>query len=370
MAKGQRVETVIVGGGQAGLVAGYHLGRRGREFLILEGNERIGDSWRNRWDSLRLFTPAWVSKLDGWRFPAKSVSFPTKDEMGDYLEAYAEQFGLPFRTGVRVESVTKNGRGFVVTTADGRYEADNVILATGAERLPKVPAFASELDKGIRQMHSADYKGPHQLTDGPVLIVGLGNSGAEIGREVVRTHETYVSGKPSAELPFKHGPNMARFVVPIIRFVGLHVLSMRTPIGRKVRPKFVKLAAPLIRVKTKDLVAAGAELVGRTVGVENGMPVLADGRVLDVKNVIWCTGFRGDYSWVDAPAFDEDGSPRHRRGVASEVPGLYFMGLRFQFAAASDVFPGVGRDADYVAKHIAARVKTGSRDQVVSSSGR
>ena len=369
MATRQRVETVIVGGGQAGLVTGYHLAKRGREFLILEGNDKIGDSWRNRWDSLRLFTPAKFSGLDGWRFPAPTTSFPTKDEMGDYLEAYAEKFKLPHRTRVRVESVSKNGRGYVVTTADATYEADNVVVATGAERIPRTPDFAPELDRSIRQMHSADYKGPHQLQDGPVLVVGLGNSGAEIAMEVQRTHETYVSGKPSAELPFKHGPAMARFVFPIIRFMGLHVVTIRTPIGRKVRPKFVKLAAPLIRTKTKDLVAAGAELVGRTVGVRDGRPVLEDGRVLDVRNVIWCTGFREDYSWVDVPAFDAEGTPQHKRGVASEAPGLYFIGLRFQYAAASDVLPGVGRDAAYIAKQIASR-SLNERDGALASSGR
>jgi putative flavoprotein involved in K+ transport len=188
-----------------------------------------------------------------------------------------------------------------------------------------------------------------------VLVVGVGNSGAEIAYEVCKTHQTWLSGKPSAELPFKHGPAMARFVFPVVRFIGHHVLTMRNPLGRKVGPNFVTHAAPLIRVKTKHLTNAGVEQVGRTVGVQDGRPVLDDGRVLDVANVIWCTGFRQDYSWIDVPAFDESGRPIHKRGVAEQSPGLYFMGLLFQFAASSDVLPGVGRDAEYVAKHIASR---------------
>ena len=362
--KTERVETVIVGGGQAGLAAGYHLGKQGRSFVILEGNDRIGDSWRNRWDSLRLFTPAKFSGLPGMRIPGPRFGFPTKDEMGDYLERYASTFGMNARTGVRVERLTKNGDTLVVTTSDGhRYEADSVIVATGSERIAKVPGFASQLAPDIVQMHSSDYKGPSQLAEGPVLVVGLGNSGAEIAYELSKTHETYVSGTPSAEIPFKHGPTMARTVFRVIRFLGHHVLTLRTPIGRKVGPKFLQLAAPLIRVKTKDLKGAGAELVGRTAGIKNGRPVLDDGRVLDVTNVIWCTGFREEWRWIDLPVFGEDGRPRQYRGIVTDAPGLYFVGMRFQYAASSDTLPGVGRDAEHIAKHIAASTPKKERAQ-------
>jgi putative flavoprotein involved in K+ transport len=354
----EHVETVIVGGGQAGLATGYHLAKRGRSFLILDANERVGDAWRKRWDSLRLFTPAWASHLPGTRFPARRNYFPTKDEMADYLESYAERFELPVRTSSPVTGLSRNGDTYVVTAGRRQFEADNVVVATGAESIPRVPDFAPDLDPGIVQLHSKQYLGPEQLQEGSVLVVGVGNSGAEIAYELAKTHESFLSGTPSAQLPFKHGPAMATLVFPIIRFAGLHVLTMRTPIGRKIRPKFVKLAAPLIRVKLKDLARSGVEQVDRTVGVDDGRPVLADGRVLDVANVIWCTGFRYDFSWIDLPVFGYDGAPTHTRGVADDAPGLYFMGLRFQFAAASDVFPGVGRDAQYVAKHIASRERT------------
>jgi putative flavoprotein involved in K+ transport len=362
MSRAERVETVIIGGGQAGLSAGYHLAKQGRPFVILDANERIGDAWRKRWDSLRLFTPARHSGLHGWRFPAPPLTFPTKDEMADYLEAYAAKFELPVRTGVRVDALSRQGAQYVVTSNGSRFEADNVVVAAGAHQIPRVPDFASELAKGIRQIHSGEYKGPSQLRKGGVLVVGVGNSGAEVAYEVSRTHTTVLSGKPSAQIPFKHGPRMARFVFPVIRFLGHHVLTMRTPIGRKVGPKFVKQAAPLIRVKLKDLAAAGVEQVARVAGVQDGLPVLEDGRVLDVANVIWCTGFREEFPWIELPILGDNGRPQHERGVVRGEPGLYFVGLLFQYAASSDVLPGVGRDAEYVAKHIASRASNGRND--------
>jgi putative flavoprotein involved in K+ transport len=355
----EHFETVIIGGGQAGLSVGYHLKRQDRPFVILDANERIGDSWRKRWDSLRLFTPARYNGLAGLPFPAPAVSFPTKEEMADYLEAYAARFDLPVRTGVKVDGLSREEDRYVVASGDRRFEAEHVVLATGANQVPKVPPFADELHSSIVQVHSSHYRNPSQLQDGPVLVVGAGNSGAEIALEVSRAHLTYLSGKPSGQLPVRHGPTTARFFFPVVRFVGLHVLTMRTPVGRKVQPKFISHGAPLIRVKLKDLAAAGVEQVPRTVDIQDGRPVLEDGRVLDVSNVIWCTGFRDEYPWIGLPVLGEDGRPVHERGVVVGEPGLYFVGLRFQYAAASDVLPGVGRDAEYIAKHIASREPNG-----------
>jgi putative flavoprotein involved in K+ transport len=366
----ERFETVIIGGGQAGLSVGYHLKKRGRPFVILDTNERIGDSWRKRWDSLRLFTPARYSGLAGWRFPAPAVSFPTKDEMADYLEAYAARFDLLVRTGVKVDTVSREGDRYVVASGDRRFEAEHVVVATGANQVPKVPAFADELRSSVVELHSSHYRHPSQLQDGAVLVVGAGNSGAEIAFEVSRTHSTYLSGKPSGEIPVRHGAAMARFVFPVIRFVGHHVLTSRTPIGRKVQPRFISHGAPLIRVKLKDLAAAGVEQVPRTGGVKDGRPALEDGRVLDVSNVIWCTGFRDEFRWIDLSVFGEDGRPLHERGVVVGEPGLYFVGLLFQYAATSDVLPGVGRDAEYIAKRIASREPDGRPTVLAGSATR
>ena len=359
MDRSERFETVVIGGGQAGLSVGYHLARRGRPFVILDANQRIGDAWRKRWDSLRLFTPARYCGLNGWRFPARGVAFPTKDEMGDYLEAYAARFDLPVRTGVRVDELSRQGERYVLTSGDERFEADHVVVASGACQSPKVPDFAAELAPDILQLHSSRYRDPSQLREGGVLLVGLGNSGAEIAYEVSREHRTWLSGKPSGQIPVRHGPVSARFVFPVIRFLGHRVLTLKTPIGRKVQPRFVSQAAPLIRVKLKDLATAGVEQVPRTVGARDGYPELEDGRVLDVSNVIWCTGFREAFGWIDLPVFSEDGRPLHERGVVRGAPGLYFVGLVFQYAASSDVLPGVGRDAQYVARHIASQGSNG-----------
>jgi putative flavoprotein involved in K+ transport len=355
----ERFETVIIGGGQAGLSVGYHLAKRDRPFVILDANERIGDSWRKRWDSLRVFTPARADGLAGWPFPGSPWSFPTKGEVGDYLEAYAKHFDLPVRTGVRVDGVSREENRYVVACGDRRIEADHVVVASGACQDPRVPSFASELDPSIVQLHSSEYLGPSQLQEGSVLLVGAGNSGAEIGFELSRTHPTLLAGKEHGHIPARHGSIPFRFLFRLVRFVGYHVLTMSTPIGRKVRPKFVAGGPPLIRVRPKDIAAAGIERVGRVIGVRDGSPLLEGDRVLDVANVIWCTGFHPDFSWIHLPVFDEAGEPKHVRGVVANEPGLYFVGLLFLYAAVSDVLPGVGRDAEHIANHIVSREAIG-----------
>ena len=348
----ERFDTVIIGGGQAGLATAFHLTTRGRPAVILDENERIGDAWRKRWDSLRLFTPAKYDGLPGFRFPAPRWSFPTKDEMAGYLEAYAVKFGLEVRTGVKIDRLYKEDGCFVMTSGERRFEADNVIVATGAERTPRTPDLATELDPRIFQIHSAEYLSPAQLREGGVLVVGLGNSGAEIAWELIRSRPTWLSGEPVGEIPVPHGSFRSRLGLPVFRFVGHRVLTKGTPIGRRVGEKAAFGGAPLIRVKVKHLEAAGVERVARVTGTRDGLPVLADDRVLDVANVVWCTGFRRDFPWIDLPIFREDGQPLHDRGIMHSEPGLYFMGLYFQYGFTSDVLPGVARDAEWIAKHI------------------
>jgi len=212
----ERFETVIIGGSQAGLSVGYHLKRRDLPFVILDANEHIGDSWRKRWDSLRLFTPARYSGLQGWPFPAPAVSFPTKDEMADYLQAYAARFDLPVRTGVKVDGLSREADRYVVASGDRRFEARHVVVATGTNQVPKIPAFADELHSSIVQLHSSQYRHPSQLQQGAVLVVGAGNSGAEIAFEVSRTHPTYLSGNrrgrsPSVTVPLWRGSSSPGF---------------------------------------------------------------------------------------------------------------------------------------------------------------
>jgi len=347
------LDTVVIGGGQAGLAIGYHLMRQGRDIAILDAHDRVGDAWRLRWDSLRLFTPAKYDGLPGMPFPGDGLAFPSKDELADYLEAYARRFRLPVTTGRRVDGLWRADGRFVVSAGDRRWTADRVIVATGAFHQPKVPDLASGLRASITQLHSAEYRNPDQLQPGPALIVGLGNSGAEIALELSRTHSTSVAGTPGGELPIRHGRAAARFVFPLVRFAGLHVLSLGTPIGRRVLPKLADRAAPLIRTRRRELAAAGVASVGRVTGVSEGFPV-AGGRALAVTNVIWCTGFCSDFEWLQVPAFDDAGRIRQWRGVVDSVPGLYVLGLDAMYSINSDSLPGIVRDAAYLARRIAA----------------
>jgi putative flavoprotein involved in K+ transport len=230
-----------------------------------------------------------------------------------------------------------------------------VIVATGSSHTPHVPAFDRDLSKEIVRMHSSDYRNPAQLREGPVLVVGTGNSGAEVAFEVVMLHPTLLAGKTPPEIPVRHGGVPSRFVLPVVRFVGHHVLNLDTPLGRKARPRMLTGPTPLIRTKMKDLEAAGVERVSRVVGTKDGRPLLQDQRVLDVTNVIWCTGYRETYPWIKLPVFADDGTLLQNRGVATTIPGLFFVGLRFQYAATSEVLPGVGRDARYIASLVATQ---------------
>jgi putative flavoprotein involved in K+ transport len=351
------VNTIVIGAGQAGLSAGYHLARRGVEFLILEGADRIGDVWRNRWDSLRLFTPARYAGLDGMPYPAPPYSFPTKDEFADYLEAYAARFALPVRLRTRVDRLSRANGRFLVISGDRRFEADNVIVAMAQYQRGRVPALASQLDPAIRQLHSYQYRNPSQWQDGSVLIVGAGNSGAEIALEAARQHETWLAGPSTGHVPFRVDGLPARLFLTtlVLRVIFHRVLSLATPIGRRARGTMLHRAAPLIRTKPRDLEHAGVRRVPRVVGVRNGRPVLEDGRLLDVANIVWCTGFESGLSWMELPVFDPTGEPRHHAGVADDEPGLYFVGQRFQFAFSSDMIHGVGRDAERIAEAAALR---------------
>jgi putative flavoprotein involved in K+ transport len=355
----ETMDTVVVGAGQAGLSVGYHLARRGVPFVILEANARVGDSWRHRWDSLRLFSPATMDGLNGFPFPAPPFSFPTKDEMADYLQAYAERFSLPVRTGVRVDRISRSEGGLLVSAGARRIQARNVVVAMADFQRPKVPAFAAELDRDVVQFHSSAYRNPAQLRPGGVLLVGLGNSGAEIAKEVARSGQTtYVSGTEAGELPFRIDGLAARLFLArlLFRVIFFRVLRRDTRIGRVALKKMAGgHATPLIRVKTRELAELGVVRVPRTTGVRNGRPLLADGRALDVGNVIWCTGFEPGFSWIDLPVFDAQGAPIQTRGITHAEPGLSFVGLHFLYAMSSSMIHGVGRDAAYIAEQIAAR---------------
>jgi putative flavoprotein involved in K+ transport len=354
MEQRERYETMIIGGGQAGLAVGYFLKKRGRSFVILDSEERIGDGWRSRWDSLKLYSPASRDGLPGMRFPAKRAAYPTKDEMGDYLEAYARHFELPVRSGSWARELSKEGSTYVVRTGDAELEAENVVIATGVFRKPYTPAFASELDPGITQLHSHDYRNLSQLQEGPVLVVGASHSGSDIAFEASSKHSVILSGRDNGQIPAPIESRRGRWFFYGLFFAGTHVLTADTPMGRRMRPHLRHGGAPLLRYRRNDLRRVGVERVlARTVGAQSGLPVLDDGRVVEVRNVVWCTGFRPDYSWIRFPfELGEDGFPVQYRGVIASSPGLYVTGIPFLHSFASMLVGGAGRDGERVARHI------------------
>lgn len=349
----ERVDTVIIGGGQAGLAMGYYVVRQGRSLVVLEAHNRVGDSWRNRWDSLRLFTPARHDALPGTPFPDDSWAFPACEEFADYLEAYAREHALPVRTSTRVRRLGRGDGAFVVETDGEPIEAKHVVIATGFDQLPRVPGFAADLDASITQVHSVDYRNPAQISDGAVLVVGAGNSGADIALELAQAgRHVILAGRHPGQLPWRIENPVWRPLGALWFLVLTYVLTERTPIGRRARPQILVHSGPLIRVKRSDLAAAEVRRVPRVVRAERGLPVSEDGTVHDVAAIVWCTGYRPDYSWIDLPVLDVDGHLIHERGVTNE-PGLYVLGQLFQFGLSSSLISGVGRDAEYIADHLA-----------------
>ena len=353
----QRFDTVVIGGGQAGLSVGYYLARQGRDFVILDANDRVGASWRKRWDSLRLFTPTRYNSLPGMPFPEPTDTFPTKDAAADYLVAYAARFHLPIRLNAVVDTLSRDDDRYLLSVDAHRLETAHVVVATGAFQHPKIPAFSGLLDSTIVQFHSNEYHHPNQLRGGDALVVGAGNSGAEIALEVARTRRTWLAGRDTGRLPKKYPP-----IIQDLYWWLIHkVVNTDNKIGRRFKKLTAKKGAPLVGISKKDFERAGVERVAPTVGVQDGKPILQDGRVVDVANVIWCTGFVPDFRWIRLPVFGDDGYPIHDRGVVEGEPGLYFLGLPFQYTLTSSFIGGVGRDASYIAEQIAARSARGAR---------
>jgi putative flavoprotein involved in K+ transport len=367
-----RLDVVVIGAGQAGLAVGFHLRKLGVEFVILDAHARVGDAWRKRWDSLRLFTPARYDGLDGMPFPGPPDAFPTKDEMADYLERYAAHFQLPVQTGVRVSRLWREGSRYFVDAGALHYEADHVVVAMASFQGPRVPAFAGELAPDIVQLHSSEYKSPSQLQPGGVLVVGAANSGAEIAAETATSHETWISGRDVGAVPFPIANAwVQRIVLPLLFRVVFHrILTVRTPMGRRARAKVRGAGMVRIRQRRSDLARAGVTWVDRVAGVTGGRPRLADGRTLDVRNVIWCTGYSNGLSWINLPIFDATGEPRHVMGVVDAEPGLYFVGQLFQYSVSSTMIHGVGRDAARVAGTIRERRATGVATGIVAGGPR
>ncbi len=381
------VEALIVGAGQAGLATAYVLKQRGLDALVVDSAHRIGDHWRHQYDSLRLFTANRFNGLpgqDGHGFDGGSWDFAAKDEVAAMLEVYARRFALDvqldttvqhlgYANGMKPDAGPVHPRDpvtFRAQTSRGTVRARSVVLATGPYgQAPSIPNFARDLDPGILQLHSSQYRRPGQLKDGPVLVVGGGHSGCDIALETAGSHPTTLVGRDPGQVPVRWDSPLLHVIMPLVMLQHRHVLRRGTRAGERARARHLHHATEMLRVQRRDLDGAGVvRLEARVTGTDGGLPQLADGTVVEAANVIWATGFRHDYSWLDLPVLDETGWPREFRGVAEDVDGLFFCGLAFQSSMASLNFFGVGRDAEFVADRIAdraARLHPGSRAQFV-----
>jgi putative flavoprotein involved in K+ transport len=351
-------DVVVIGGGQAGLAAGYHLAQTSHSFCILDAAPEVGHSWRSRWDSLRLFTSARNSALPGLELPGPDSRYPTKTEIADYLASYARHFSLPLRSGAVVERLHREGN-FVITVRgqDHPIRAKRVIVATGPTNRRWVPPFAADLDAEILQVHSNDYRNPEQIHDGPVLVVGAGNSGAEIALELSRHQKTYLAGRGTGGVPFKLSQQLDWLLLD-------RVLNADSPLGKQFYAQRLTRGHPWLRVKESDFATAGITRLERVNGVRDGQPLIAGTDTPKIANVIWSTGYKPDYSWIESAATAGGGVPPHKRGVVAHEPGLYFVGLPFQYSVSSALIGGAGRDAAYVVREAVVGLRSGASHPV------
>ena len=340
-------DVVVVGAGQAGLAIAWYLARQGLRFLVLEAAAELGHSWRSRWDSLTLFTPAQYDALPGLPFPGAADTYPTKEPVADYLRAYADAFRLPVRLNARVTSLSRSGVGFEVRTADQTFLARRVVVATGPFQVPFIPAAARGLDSAVAQIHSADYRNPQALPDGPVLVVGGGNSGLQIAEELSASRRVDVS--VGANPPMLPQRLLGRDLFWWLTHLGLMRVPAESRLGRRVqaRGEFV------IGTSRRSLKRAGVTFRPRLVAADGRTVRFADGSTLDADVVLWATGYRTDYSWISIPDVVRDDRVAHRRGV-TDVPGLYFLGLSWQHTRGSALLGFIDDDASHIADHIAA----------------
>ena len=341
-----RLEVAVIGAGQAGLAIGYFLAREGRHFTILEASDSIGPSWRSRWDSLVLFTPRRYDSLPGLQFPGDPDGYPGRAEVIDYLESYASTFHLPVQLNSEVQSVASSDDRFILNLGTRTLEADQVVVATGPFQVPNVPAFAGDLASAVVQMHSTGYGRPSDVPDGTVVVVGGGNTGFQIAKELSATHTVHLAiGSRQTPLPQRV---FGRDLFWWLTKTGLIKKTVESRIGRRAKDRDT-----LIGSSTRDAKRHGVTVEPRVMGASGRTITFADGRERDVDAVIWATGYRSDYSWIDLPVFDQDGRVLHRRGV-TDYPGLFFLGLTWQYTRGSALLGWVKDDAEFIAGRIAA----------------
>jgi len=351
----REIDTLIIGGGQAGLSVGYYLQQSGIPSLIVDANDRVGDSWRQRYDSLRLFTPRKYSALPPVEMPGNPWGYPDKDEMADYLELYSETLELPMLMNACVQSVLKQQGQFIVETSQGTIASNRLVVASGPFQRPNIPSFADKLSDGVKQLHTAEYRNAGDWPPGRLVIVGGGNSGGQIAYECASTHKVVLSaGKAINFLPYKV---LGRSLFWWYERIGLLRKGPDTRLGRKLMSK----QDPLYGFELKRAIASGAlSLAPRAVDAEGDAVLFEDGSRVATDGVLWATGFRHDYGWLQiAGAKDEDGKPLHEKGVAP-VAGLYYVGLPWQTCRGSALIGWVARDAARIRDAIVGQSKGGA----------
>jgi putative flavoprotein involved in K+ transport len=340
-------EVVVVGGGQAGLAIGYLLAQQGRDFVILEAAAEPAAAWRERWGSLKLFTPARRSSLPGLAFPGDPDRYPTRDEVVDYLTSYARHFDLPVELNHRVRSLRRTDGAYRLETDGRSYAAAQVVVATGPFQSPFVPPIAQHLGPDVVQMHSTGYRSPKDMPQGRVLVVGGGNTGFQIAEELADSREVHLSiGSRQKPLPQRI---LGRDLFWYLELTGLIRKSRETRIGRRLEGRDTLIGSKPRTIRRKH----GVELHPRAVETAGSTVTFEDATSLDVEGVLWATGFRPDYSWIDEEVFDERGGLVHQRGVTA-APGLYFLGLSWQHTRGSALIGWVKDDAEHLAEQIKA----------------
>ena len=344
------LDVVVIGGSQAGLAMAWYLTQHHLRFVVLEASPELGDTWRSRWDSLKLFTPAQYNALPGMPFPGRADTYPGKDAVAGYLKAYAAAFNLPVRLNARVTHLTKTAEGFEFRTQEEVFRARQIVVATGPFQVPFVPPAAQRLDGSVTQLHSAGYRNPDALPAGPVLVVGGGNSGFQIAEELAATGRQ-VDLAIGARMPMLPQRLAGRDLFWWLTRLRLLRVSVQSRLGRRMSARDFIIGGSRRRLR-----AAGVRLRPAVTRADGRTVSFADGTTLDVGIVIWATGYRSDYSWIDIPGVIGDGKVIHQRG-ATHVPGLYFLGLSWQHTRGSALLGFVHDDAAHLAGLITTKVQ-------------
>ncbi|NUU75382.1 flavin-containing monooxygenase [Paenibacillus xylanilyticus] len=343
----ERYDVIVIGAGQAGLAASYFLKNRNLRFLLIDKSNRIGESWRQRYDSLTLFTPRSYSSLPGLPLEGDPNGYATKDEISTYLEKYATTFTLPIQLSTEVISLEAAEQSFDINTTKGMLKATNVIVSTGPFQSPYIPLATDQFHESVFQIHTSAYSHPKRLNKGTVIVIGAGNSGAQIAVELAKERDVFLSvGRPLHFMPLQV---MGTSIFSWFRRLGIMNVSAESKLGKFIQKK----ADPIFGIDLKKMIRnKKIKLVPRAVQVMDRHVQFEDGSKLQVDNVIWATGFRTDYTWIkEKTLFNEKGGVRHQRGV-SDVQGLFFLGIPWQSSRGSALIGGVGADAEYIVSQI------------------